>query len=310
MHAYIVNSRLLRKRISPRPSSRFKTLCNTHSTFNIDPQNSSITTFRFCSEDAHYSDLSNVQISSGFVMTSRLLQEGRPLIERVLVGNPQRNTTHTYSETGDQYRPRLDEYAQEQRSPMPRNEMHQHSLISNTVPVNSGRSASTTLPSLARSSCDEDVFTEAKPQPIDQAKFGYRGDLDGGLRAQAGSWGDIIRSLPTLSSDSSGSSISTLATPASPSPAPRHVRRVQSRLSLPAPTPTPAAGEPSRRAHARMSLMCPLPTPGDASARKSRTTAYRKSLDLSEIARCRLWDVKSKDKENSEYVKALPRRRL
>ena len=210
-------------------------------------------------EDAHSSDLSNVQISSGFVMTSRLLQEGRPLIERVLVGNPQRNTTHAYSETGDQYRPRLDEYAQEQRSPMPRNEMH--SLFSNIVPVNSGRSASTTLPSLARSSCDEDVFTEAKPQPIDQEKFGYRGDLDGGLRAQAGSWGDIIRSLPTLSSDSSGSSISTLATPASPSPAPRHVRRAQSRLSLPAPTPTPAAVEPSRRVHARMSLMCPLPTP-------------------------------------------------
>jgi hypothetical protein len=296
MHAYIINSRLVRKRVSPWPSSRSKTLCSSRSTFKIDPQNSSITTFRFCSADTSYSDIPNAQTSSGYVLTSRLLQEDRSLIERV-VGDPQ---TDAYSETGDEYSPGIDEYAQEQRSPMPRDPKRQHALFSKLAPPNSGRSASsTTLPSLARSPQDEDVFTETKPPPsLDHTKRAYRGDWQ--QRAGTSGNNNNIRSLPTLSSDSeSGSSISTLATPASPSPAPRHVRRAQGRLSLPAPTPTPtptpAAAEPSRRAHARMlSLMFPLPTPG-ASATESRAAAYRKSLDLSELARCRLWDAKGKD---------------
>ena len=287
MHAYIINSRL-RKRISPWSSSRSKTLCDSRSTFKIDPQNSSITTFRFCSAETSYSDLPNAQTSSGFVLKSRLLQEDGRLVERV-VGDP---LTNTADAAGDQYSPGMDAFA---RSPMPRNPKRQHSLFSKIAPANAGRTASTTLPSLARSPHDEDsdVFTETQPPPArldDHAKWVYRGD--------SASSGHDIRSLPTLSSDSSGSSISTLATPASPSPAPRHLRRAQGRLSLPTPTPTPAAAEPSRRrAHARMSLMFPLPgTPtGGASATESRKAAYRKSLDLSELARCRLWDAKGID---------------
>ncbi|KAH9169094.1 hypothetical protein EDB89DRAFT_1987218 [Lactarius sanguifluus] len=192
-------------------------------------------------------------VSSGFssadspysdhVQTSSGLQS-RPLIERV-VGNPLLNSASAHSETEIE-------------------------------------SASTTLPSLARSP-QEDVFTESRP--LEHAKRTYRGDL-AGVQQRVGTWGDIrsLPTLPTLSSDSSGSSISTLATPASPSPAPRHVRR-------------------RRRAHARMSLMFPLPTPG-ASATESRA-AYRNSLDLSELARCRLWDERDNvlvlDKE-TEYV--------
>ncbi|KAH9040286.1 hypothetical protein EDB83DRAFT_1650704 [Lactarius deliciosus] len=279
MHAYITNSRVIRTCVSPWQSSGFN---NSRSTFDIDPQNSSITTFRFSSADSPYSD--HAQTSSGFVLTSRLLREGRPLIERV-VGNPLLNSASAHSET------EIDE----QQSPMSK---RQQSLFSKTA----GRSASTTLPSLARSPQD-DVFTESRP--LEHAKRPYRGDLAGVQRA--GTWGDLrsLPTLPTLSSDSSGSSISTLATPASPSPAPRHVRRAaQARLSLPTPTPTPAAAEPGRRrAHARMSLMFPLPTPG-TSATESRA-AYRNSLDLSELARCRLWDARDNvrvlDKE-TEYV--------
>ncbi|KAH9028455.1 hypothetical protein EDB83DRAFT_1900843 [Lactarius deliciosus] len=279
MHAYITNSRVIRTCVSPWQSSGFN---NSRSTFDIDPQNSSITTFRFSSADSPYA-----QTSSGFVLTSRLLREGRPLIEHV-VGNPLLNSTSAHSET------EIDE----QQSPMPRNPKRQQSLFSKTA----GRSASTTLPSLARSP-QEDVFTESRP--LEHAKQAYRGDLAGVQRA--GTWGDLrsLPTLPTFSSDSSGSSISTLATPASPSPAPRHVRRAaQARLSLPTPTPTPAAAEPGRRrAHARMSLMFPLPTPS-ASATESRA-AYRNSLDLSEFARCRLWDARDNvrvlDKE-TEYV--------
>ncbi|KAF8268821.1 hypothetical protein EI94DRAFT_1726604 [Lactarius quietus] len=193
---------------------------------------------------------------------------------------------------------------------MPRNPMHQHHFISKAAPTHPGRFASTTLPSLARSP-HEDVFTESKP--LDHTKRAYQGDLT----KTADQHAEDIRSLPTLptlSSDSSGSSISTLATPASPSPAPRHVRRTQGRLSLPAPTPTPAAAEPSYRAHARMSLMFPLPSPDSASATESRA-AYRKSLDLSELVRCRLWDTKGNGRENvrvrdKENMQSLSRRRL
>ncbi|KAH9019290.1 hypothetical protein EDB84DRAFT_1517529 [Lactarius hengduanensis] len=270
MHAYITHSRVLRTCVS----SGFN---DSRSTFNIDPQNSSITTFRFSSADSPYSD--HAQTSLGFVLTSRLLREGRPLIERV-VGNPLLNSANAHSET------EIDE----QQSPMPRNPKRQQSLFSKTAPANS---ASTTLPR----SPHEDVFTESRP--LEHAKRPYRGELAGVQRT--GTWGDIrsLPTLPTLSSDSSGSSISTLATPASPSPAPRHVRRAaQARLSLPTPTPTPAAAEPGRRrAHARMSLMFPLPTP----AAESRA-AYRNSLDLSELARCRLWDARDVLDKETEYV--------
>ncbi len=317
MHAHIINSRVLRNRNSPWSSSRSKLLCNSRSTFKIDPQNSSITTFRFSSAETPYSGHPNAQTSSGFVLTSRLLHEapGRPLIERV-VSDPLLNTADAYSKAGDQYSTGIDEYAQEQRPLMPRNPKR-HSFFSKTAPVNSGRSASTALPSLARSP-QEDVFTETKP--LDHAKRPHRGDLAntaGGQRAGTSGHIRSLPTLPTLSSDSSGSSISTLATPASPSPAPRHVRRAaQGRLSLPTPTPTPAAAEPSCRAHARLSLMFPLPTPG-ASATESRA-AYRNSFDLSELARCRLWDTNGKDgneRDNvrvrdKEYMQSLPRRRL
>jgi hypothetical protein len=291
MHAYIINSRGLRKH-SPQPSSRFK--------LKIDPQNSSIATFRFCSEDTP---------SSGFVLSSRLLQDDRPLIERVAC-NHLLNDVDAYSKPGNQYSPGIDDDGQDQLSPMPRNLMRRHSFFSKTAPAHSGRSASTTLPSLVRSPNEEDVFTESKP--LDPTKRSRRGDTSG-QRTDIRS----LPTLPTLSSDSSGSSISTLATPASPSPAPRHVRRAQGRLSLPMPTPTPAAAEPpSRRAHARMSLMFPLPTPG-ASATGSRA-AYRNSLDLSELARCRLWDAKGNDGrdnvrvrgDDKEYGQSVARGRL
>jgi hypothetical protein len=70
--------------------------------------------------------------------------------------------------------------------------------------------------------------------------------------------------------------------------------------------PDPSCGgTTSRRAHARMSLMFPLPTPG-ASATESRA-AYRKSLDLSELARCRLWDAKGNDGRDNVRVCAIRR---
>ena len=297
MHAYIINSRGLRKR-SSWPSSRFK--------LKIDPQNSSITTFRFCPEDPEYP---NAQTSSDFVLTSRLPQEGRPLVERV-APDPLPNTVHSYPGTGDQFSPGIDEYALGKLSPMPRNPIGQRSFFSNSAPAHWGKSVSSTQPSLVRSPDEEDVFTESKP--LDHTKRSYRGELTNTARLQRPDLRSLP-TLPTLSSDSSGSSISTLATPASPSPAPRHVRRAQGRLSLPTPTPTPAAAEPSRRAHARMSLMFPLPTPG-ASATESRA-AYRNSLDLSELARCRLWDTKGNERDNvrvldKEYMQSLPRQRL
>lgn len=300
MHAHIIDARVLRNRVSQWSSSSLKLLCTSRSTFKIDPQNSSITTFRFCSADTSYNDHHpNAQTSSGFVLTSRLLQEGKFMIERV-ASDPLLNTADAYFETGDQYSAGIDE---EQRSSMPRNPMRQHALFSKTAPAKSGRSASTTLPSLARSP-PEDVFTETRPH--DHAKRPYRGELTNTAPGRhPGTPGDTLRSfptLPTLSSDSSGSSISTLATPASPSPAPRHVRRARGRLSLPAPTPTPspAAAEPSRRRpHARMSLMFPLPTPATIESR----AAHRKSLDLSEFARCRLWDAKGKDGDGRDNVR-------
>lgn len=288
MHAYIINSRGLRKR-SSWLSSRFK--------LKIDPQNSSITTFAFCPADTPYRNHRDAQPSSGIVLASRLLQEGRPLIERMAC-DPLSNTADACADTSDHYSPGIDGYVQENLSPIPRHPMRRHSMF-----------PTTTLPSLARSPHEEDVFTETKP--LDHAKRPYRGDLTNTAVQRA----DIrsLPTLPTLSSDSSGSSISTLATPASPSPAPRHIRRAQGRLSLPmpTPTPTPSAAEPSRRAHARMSLMYPLPTPGSASATESSRAAYRKSLDLSELARCRLWDAKGsvngrenmrvRDKENMQW---------
>jgi hypothetical protein len=291
MHAYIVNSRGLRKR-SSWVSSRFK--------LKIDPQNSSITTFAFCPADTPYRNHREAQPSSGIVLTSRLLQEGRPLIERITC-DPLLNTANAYTETGDQYSPGIDGYAQENSSPIPRHPMRRHSMF-----------PTTTLPSLARSPHEEDVFTDTKP--LDHAKQPYRGDLTNTAVQRADTDIRSLPTLPTLSSDSSGSSISTLATPASPSPAPRHIRRAQGRLSLPTPTPTPtpSAAEPSRRAHARMSLMFPIPTPGSASSGTgSSRAAYRKSLDLSELARCRLWDAKGsgnerenvrvRDKENMQW---------
>ena len=291
MHAYIINSRALRNH-SPQPSSRFK--------LKIDPQNSSIAIFRFCSADTPL---------SGFVLPSRLLQDERPLIERVAC-NQLLNDADAYSKPGNQYSPGIDDDEQDQLSPMPRNPTRRHSFFSKTAPAHSGRSASTTLPSLTRSPHEEDVFIESKP--VDPTKRPHRCDPSG-QRSDIRS----LPTLPTLSSDSSGSSISTLATPASPSPAPRHLRRSQGRLSLPTPTPTPSAAEPpSRRAHARMSLMFPLPTPG-ASATGSRA-AYRNSLDLSELARCRLWDAKGNDRrdnvrvrgDDKEHGQLLPRGRL
>ncbi|KAI9459729.1 hypothetical protein BJY52DRAFT_358037 [Lactarius psammicola] len=108
MHAYIVDSRVLRSRVSPWQSSRLKPLCNSRSMFNIDPQNSSITTFRFSSAETPYNDHSNAQTSSGFVLS-------RPLIERVVGADPLLNTADAHSETGDQYSTRIDEYAQEQQ---------------------------------------------------------------------------------------------------------------------------------------------------------------------------------------------------
>ena len=283
MHAYMVNSKGLRQR-SSWLSSRFK--------LKIDPQNSSITTFTLCSVDTPYSNHSNRRPSSGFVLRSRLPQEGRPLIN-AMAGDPLLNTAG------------IDEYPRENLSPLPH-----YSFIHKAARENSGRSASTTLPSLARSPHEEDVFTESKPQ--DHAK-----EQPSRSRDSTNNTADI-RSLPTLptlsASDSSGSSISTLATPASPSPAPRHIRRAQGRLSLPVPTPTPTptpAVEPGRRAraHARMSLMFPIPTPGSASGTdpSSSRAAYRKSLDLSELARCRLWDgngrenVRVRDKGNMQW---------
>ena len=288
MHAYMVNSKGLRKR-SSWVSSRFK--------LKIDPQNSSITTFTFCSVDTPYR-----QPPSGFMLTSRLLQEGRPIIEPMAC-DPLLNTANTYAETGDRYIP---EIAQDHLSPISRNP-----FIPKTAPANSGRSSSTTLPSLTRSPHEEDVFTESKPHDHAKKQPYRSGDLTSNTAAVQRSAG--IHSLPTpptlSASDSSGSSISSLATPASPSPAPRHIRRAQGRLSLqmPTPTPTPSVAEPKRRA--RMSLMFPIPTPGSASGTESSLSraAYRKSLDLSELARCRLWDAKGerenvrvRDKENMQ----------
>jgi hypothetical protein len=291
MHAYMVNSKGLRKR-SSWLSSRFK--------LKIDPQNSSITTFTFCSVDTPYSNHLNRRHSSGLVLTSRSPNEGRPLIERMAC-DPLLNTADACTDTSDHYSPGIDGCAQEILSPIPRHPMRRHSMF-----------PTTTLPSLARSPHDEDVFSETKP--LDHAQRPYRGDSTNTAVQRA----DIrsLPTLPTLSSDSSGSSISTLATPASPSPAPRHIRRAQGRLSLPmptpTPTPTPSAAEPSRRAHARMSLVFPIPTPGSASSgTESSRAGYRKSLDLSELARCRLWDAKGnvngrenvrvRDKENMQW---------
>ena len=294
MHAYMVNSKGIRKR-SSWVSSRFK--------LKIDPQNSSITTFTFCSVDTPYSNHSNRRHSSGFVLTSRLLQEAKPqaLIEP-MAGDPLLNGAN---ETGNLYSPEIDEYPRDNLSPLPRS-----SFIPKAAPANSGRSACTTLPSLTRSPHEEDVFTDRKPQDHAKKRLS-RGDLTNNTAAVQRSAG--IHSLPTpptlSASDSSGSSISSLATPASPSPAPRHIRRAQGRLSLqmPTPTPTPSVAEPKRRA--RMSLMFPIPTPGSASGTESSLSraAYRKSLDLSELARCRLWDAKGevenvrvRDKENMQ----------
>ena len=251
---------------------------------------SSITTFTFCSVDTPHRDHSNRRPSSGFVLTSR-----RPLIGPVTC-DPLLHTANTYAETCDRYNPGIGEYAQDYLSQIPR------------APANSGRSPSTTLPSLARSPHEEDVFTKSKPH--DHAKVQPSRSADSTNNTAAD-----IRSLPTLptllASDSSGSSISILTTPASPSPALRHIRRAQDRLSLPMPmpTPTPSAAEPNRRAHARMSLMFPIPMPGSASGTdpSSSRAAYRKSLDLSELARCRLWDgngkenVRVRDKGNMQW---------
>ena len=164
------------------------------------------------------------------------------------------------------------------------------------------------LSHLARSPHEDDVFTESKPHDHTKEQPSRSHDFTNNNTADIWS----LPTLPTLlASDSSGSSISTLATPALPSPAPCHIRRAQGRLSspMPTPTPTPSAAEPNRCAHARMSLMFPIPTPGSASGTdpSSSRAAYRKSLDLSELARCRLWDrngrenVRVRDKENMQW---------
>ncbi len=293
-----MSGRAPRSRVSSWSSSRLKVHSSPRSTFKTDPLNSSITTFRFSSADTVYTS-PNAQTSPSFV----LQQEDRALAERV-VGNPLLNISDA----------RCDECAQGQRSPIPGKPRRQYTLLCKTAPAYSGRSASTTLPSRPSlpQSPDEDVFTEAK-RP-------YRGDLSDMSGQRPSATSGYMRNFPTpptLSSDSSGSSISTLATPASPSPAPRH--RAQGRLSLPTLTPTPAMAESSRRTHARMSLVLPPPTPS-APVTESRV-AYRNSLDLSELARCRLWDTKGKDvgrgrvrdKEDSlpiEYAQSLLRQRL
>ena len=93
----MVNSKGLRKR-SSWVSSGFK--------LKIDPQNSSITTFTLCSVDTPYSNHSNRRPLSGFVLTSRLPQEGGPLIE-TMTGDP------LFSTAG------IDEYPRENLSPLP-----------------------------------------------------------------------------------------------------------------------------------------------------------------------------------------------
>ncbi|KAH9029143.1 hypothetical protein EDB85DRAFT_1967605, partial [Lactarius pseudohatsudake] len=249
MHAYITHSRVLRTCVS----SGFN---NSRSTFNIDPQNSSITTFRFSPADSPYSD--HAQTSSGFVLTSRLLREGRPLIERV-VGNPLLNSANAHSET------EIDE----QQSPMPK---RQQSLFSKTAPANSGRSAFTTLP-------QEDVFTESRP--LEHAKRPYRGELAGVQRA--GTWGRH----PELPSDLCRPFRATRLDPPSrpsplpPRPAPRHaMSAVRHRLDSPCrlrprrplrPSQAAAAHTPGCRSCSR-SLLPTLPRRNRAPLTATRST--------------------------------------
>ncbi|KAI0292081.1 hypothetical protein B0F90DRAFT_299190 [Multifurca ochricompacta] len=290
MHAYI-SQKVIK---SPRLNNS-KLLCHSFSAFTVDSQRSYMAIFGFCSVTTPHSDHSDLQSPSTLALTPSRFprRKSRPLAEHIVV-----DSLPTGCSTIDPASSTVADVLQvepEKRPPIPGNPKRksthiQRTLLPKTAPAKSVLSTLTAMPSSLAQSTSGDVFTDNKS--LDWVKFSSRGDVictAGRFTGTGTGTSDDVRgfpTLPTFSSNSSSSSISTLATPASPSPAPRHVRRAQGRLSLPTPTPTGTKGDRQSQAMYRNSLdLTELIQIRDAKERSSRVqTLEKENLQRDEYA--------------------------